>query len=305
MLTTGASSSPQGDLRLIITDSGLGGLAICAEVERNLRLAGRYRQAELVYFNAWPDDRTGYNDLPDMCVRAAVFDRALDRMAQSRPDRIVIACNTLSVVYEHTAFNRTAQVPVLGIIDAGVELFRESLDADPAGSIVLFGTRTTIESGVHRERLVRAGIDPGRIASVPCHGLATAIERNPGGPRVGDLIEGCAASGVLAGLPGTRLYAGLCCTHYGFVAGWFRSVLERRSRKTVTVLDPNPRLASQLAPLGEARAAEEPGCEVTVQVISKVELDDEKRHGMAGLIEPVSAATARALLSYSRVPDLF
>jgi len=55
---------------------------------------------------------------------------------------------------------------------------------------------------------------------------------------------------------------------------------------------------------GEARrSGSESG--VTVELISKVELDETARRGIARLIEPVSAVTARALLSYSRVPDLF
>jgi hypothetical protein len=45
--------------------------------------------------------------------------------------------------------------------------------------------------------------------------------------------------------------------------------------------------------------------DVTVELLSKVELDETARRGIARLIEPVSAVTAHALLSYSRVPDLF
>ena len=78
-------------------------------------------------------------------------------MDQLRPDRILIACNTLSVLYPMTAFSRTTAVPVLGIIDAGVDLFLEALEADPSSSIVLFGTRITIESGVHRDTTAAEG----------------------------------------------------------------------------------------------------------------------------------------------------
>jgi hypothetical protein len=40
-------------------------------------------------------------------------------------------------------------------------------------------------------------------------------------------------------------------------------------------------------------------------VISKVTLAERTRHGVARLVEPVSPATARALLNYTHVPDLF
>jgi hypothetical protein len=44
---------------------------------------------------------------------------------------------------------------------------------------------------------------------------------------------------------------------------------------------------------------------VAVEVISKVELADAKREGVATIIEPVSPATAGALRAYSHRPDLF
>jgi len=40
-----------------------------------------------------------------------VFDAALSRIAEMRPDRLVIACNTLSILYPQTAFSRDPVVP--------------------------------------------------------------------------------------------------------------------------------------------------------------------------------------------------
>ena len=39
--------------------------------------------------------------------------------------------------------------------------------------------------------------------------------------------------------------------------------------------------------------------------MSKVTLDERTRHGVAGLVGPVSPATADALLGYRHVPNLF
>ncbi len=149
-------------LRLVITDSGLGGLSICAALEKRLRDAAAGRSISLIYVNAWPDAKTGYNDLPDPGVRARVLDRALARMAAYRPDLIVIACNTLSVLYDLTEFARSPAVPAVGIVEAGVALFHEALSRDPGGELVLFGTRTTVESGQHIGRLARRGIAANR-----------------------------------------------------------------------------------------------------------------------------------------------
>lgn len=302
-------------MHLVITDSGLGGLSICAELERQARQAAGPLSLRLTYVNAWPDDRHGYNDLPDTGARAAVFDRALARMSEMRPDGIVVACHTLSILYASTAFSRGGAIPVLGIIDAGVDLFMEALEAEPSTGIALLGTKTTIASGVHRERLVQLGISPERIAAVPCHGLATAIERDADGPAVPDLIDACVARAWEARPEGSALFAGLCCTHYGYVADRIAGALARQSGRTVRALDPNRRLvhavmAAIVEPgteVGRPRAAvpSRRGGAVTVDVVSKVELDERTRHGVARLVEPVSPLTARALISYAHVPDLF
>ncbi len=334
---------------LVITDSGIGGLSACAAIERMLRDRLRPTSdvrhptsgavggasapcARLTYFNAWPNDGSGYNDMPDIAARAQVFDRALNAMASLAPDRIVIACNTLSIVYERTAFRRTPgadgrtpAIPVLGIVDAGAELFHQALLADPASSIVLMGTRTTIESDVHRARLLREGVEPGRIGTVACHGLAKAIETDARPEAIGDLMDGCAAAAAAANLAGDRLLLGLCCTHYSYVSDELCAALERSCGREVRALDPNERLVEQAlsdvwfraeartapAEFGTASSrqehrgeAEEPAA-VSVRVVSRVEMSERSVKAIAERIAGVSPATADALLSYTRVPDLF
>jgi len=311
-------------VHVVITDSGLGGLGICAAIENALRLSGSAGHVRLTYFNAWPEEGRGYNSLPDEETRLAFFDRALARMSQLGPDRIVIACNTLSVLFGLTRFARTSALPVVGIIDAGVDLFHEALSGDRSGSIALFGTRITMESGVHRDRLVQRGIAADRIVTVPCHGLAAAIEKDAGSAEVEQLIDRC-SSLAAAALPRTGpLLAGLCCTHYGYVVDRFRLSLERALERPVRMLDPNGALVRlvvpELAPgsrretpphaaedLSVAPAGSSPPARgaITVEVISKVTLAESTRAGIGRLVAPVSSATARALQSYSHVPDLF
>lgn len=293
---------------IVITDSGLGGLSICAALEMGLRHAAPPRGARLTYVNAWPFEDRGYNDLPDAGARAKVFDAALSRMAAMRPDRILIACNTLSILYPHTAFSRRPLVPVYGIVDAGVDLFAARLGEHPDASIVLLGTKTTIESGVHVERLAARGIGARRVASVPCHGLAGAIERDVDGPRAAELVAECAARAAAAAPPGGMLFLGLCCTHYGYIAVRLVDAVARLTSRCVRALDPNLQVTAGLltdpAFLGEAGSAGGPGA-VTVELVSKVTLSETARAGIARLVEPLSPPTAAALLSYALVPDLF
>jgi glutamate racemase len=302
-----------------MTDSGLGGLGICAAIESALRLSGNAAGVRLTYFNAWPEQGRGYNSLPDEVSRLAYFDAALAQMNRLRPDRIVIACNTLSVLFDRTMFARNSALPVVGIIDCGVALFHDALSAEPRSSIALFGTRITIASGAHRDRLVQLGTAPERIVPVPCHGLAAAIEQDAGGAEVERLIDQ-SASQAAASLPSTGpVLAGLCCTHYGYVAGRFQAALERAVGRQVRVLDPNDAMVRLVSP---ERPAERSGAAtgivdstadsagattgaVTVEVISKVALDERTRNGIGRLVAAISPATARALHSYTHVPDLF
>lgn len=293
-------------MHLVITDSGLGGLSICAAIERGLREAPRSADVRITYVNAWPEQGRGYNDLPDPAARARAFDRALTAMADMRPELILLACNTLSILYESTEFSRTATVPVQGIVDAGVDLFHEALTAEPRSTILLLGTRTTIDSGTHRRRLVERGVRPERIAAVSCHGLAASIEHGPASAAVDALIDRCtdqAAGAITAGDP---LFAGLCCTHYAMVADRISEALARKTGCLTGPLDPNDRLARDVVPrLG--RPAEGPleNGAVHVAVISKVTLDDTQRLGVSQAIEAVSPATAAALRNYDAVPELF
>ena len=293
---------------IVITDSGLGGLSVCAALEMGLRQDAPPAGLRLTYVNAWPFEDRGYNDLPDDETRARVFDAALVRMAAMKPDRILIACNTLSILYPRTSFSRRPPVPVHGIVDAGVDLFAARLADHADGSIVLLGTKTTIESGVHAARLRARGIGGGRIAAVSCHGLAGAIERDVDGPRAAELVAECAARAAAAAPPGATLWLGLCCTHYGYIAVRLVDAVARAAARSVRALDPNAQLTAALladaAFIGPRAPAQPPG-PVSVELVSKVTLPDTARAGIARLVEPVSPATAAALLSYALVPDLF
>ncbi|HSL21443.1 MAG TPA: aspartate/glutamate racemase family protein [Vicinamibacterales bacterium] len=292
-------------MHLVITDSGLGGLSICAALEKTLRETQPTRDVRMTYVNAWPEEGRGYNDLPDPAARARVFDRALSAMAGMKPDLLLVACNTLSILYELTEFRRTTGITVRGIIDPGVDLFHEALTAEPDSAVVLLGTRTTIESGVHRERLLGRSVPPDRVAAVSCHGLATAIEHGPTSAAVDELIDTYAERAAAIVPAGEPVYAGLCCTHYSMVADRISAALARKTGRLVGPLDPNERLVRDVATRLTGSARGDGVGSVQVEVISKVGLDEGQRDGVSRAIEAVSPATAAALRHYRRLPELF
>jgi glutamate racemase len=292
-------------VHLVITDSGLGGLSVCALLEQALRERGT-APVRLTFVNAWPEEGRGYNSLADAPSRTHVFDRALRSMSDLGPDLIVIACNTLSIVYESTSFHAAPPVRVRGIVDTGTDLFHEALLAEPTSALVVFGTRTTIESGVHRDALRRRGIATGRIGTTSCHGLATAIEQAPGSDEVASMIDACTRRASEAAPAGEPLYAALACTHYSMVEEQFRDALALHTGRTVGTLDPNARLVAELAPALVQSPEKTPDAMApVVEVISKVTLSAAQRENVAAVLERASPATADALRDYRHVPELF
>jgi len=295
-------------MHLLLADSGLGGLAVCAGVERRLREAGGLREVRLTYFNAAPASSWGYNDLPKLRDRVALLQRALTAMERLNPDRIVLACNTLSVLYERLNRRREGAPPVRGILEAGVRLFAEALAEDPEGLLLLLGTRTTIEAGAHRKRLRERGFPRGRMLSMSCHGLARAIEADPEGPQARSRIQDCAARLPALGRRCRRLFAALACTHYGFAARLIREAFEARAGQPVIILDPNERLAEEAA--DDAVKAAAPGfrsgqADIRVRVLSKIPLPRDSREAIAARLRNSSEAAAEALLDCVFDPDLF
>ena len=81
---------------------------------------------------------------------------------------------------------------------------------------MIFGTPTTIQENSHKQALTALGIHPDRIITQGCLNLAGKIERDPFGPEVARMIdENAGRAGEKSGKGPGKLYAALCCTHFG------------------------------------------------------------------------------------------
>mgnify|MGYP003590894803 CR=1 FL=1 len=299
-----SKATPKESFSLLIADSGMGGLSICADVVRGLQERPGYRSVSLTYFNAWPEQNRGYNLLPGMAERVRVFDRALGAMLRFQPDRILLACNTLSALYPKTPFSKQAPVPVTDIIDFGVEQMRLYLGARADSRVILLGTPTTIEAGTHRARLVERGIDAGRIICQPCDRLAGEIEKDPEGPTVRAMIGDCIAQAAKRILD-RRLpvAAALCCTHYGYSRRLFEAAMQVHFEGPIAILNPN-RAMSAAVLAGLPQQSEGKG-RIGLAVVSRIVWSGEKIGATARLLEEVSPLTADALRTYRHDPELF
>lgn len=298
------AAASKDTLSIVIADSGMGGLSICADIVNDLKARRSDRAVSLTYFNAWPEQDRGYNLLPGMAERIRVFDRALGAMLRFQPDRILIACNTLSAIYPHTPFSRQAPVPVVGIIDFGVDLIHAYLSARAESRVIILGTPATIEADTHRARLVERGIDAKRIVCQPCDRLAGEIEKDPEGATVRAMVESCirqAAERVLDRRG--PVAAALCCTHYGYSQRVFEAALRSVFEGPITILNPNKAMSDAM--LADFAPPGQKDVRIELKVVSRIVWSDEKIEAIARLLEAASPLTASALRQYRHDPDLF
>jgi glutamate racemase len=292
------------DVTILITDSGLGGLSVAADVAARLSGSGVFRKARIVFYNAL-FHKIGYNGLDSEAEKARIFDVALrDMEKRYRPDILLIACNTLSVVYNDTRFSRRPAFPVVGIVETGVDLIAEQFAKTPDADVLIFATKTTIESEAHKKALVARGLPAGRIFGQACHKLAGAIERGTASEEtVGYIRQFVGEALAQAGGPGRPLFGSFNCTHYGYARRQFAEAFAAAGVPDIVLLDPNPRMADFLfrAPyLGR-----HPGTEVAVEVVSKLEITPQERDSIGPLLRAVSPAAADALQNYTHDPQLF
>lgn len=294
----------KASVTILVTDSGLGGLSVVAGIEERARASRTFRKVRLVFVNAMPTAKKGYNKMTPE-EKVSVFNDALKAMAtRFKPDAILIACNTLSVVYPDTPFARTTKVPIVGIVGLGIDMIAESLVRTPKSVAMIYGTETTIESNAYRDGLVKKGIPLERIVSVPCSGLAIKIQNDAASEAVKVAISGFVRSGMTTRTtPDAKVVVGLCCTHYGYSSTLFSTSTLEAGAAAVELVDPNIRMSALLFRPKPTRRY--PLVTTSVEVFSRGELLPEARGNIADLVRPASPKTAEALLGYTLDPELW
>nr|WP_319495406.1 hypothetical protein [uncultured Desulfobacter sp.] len=289
-------------ITLVVTDSGLGGLSVCAGMAARFADDARYDHIHLVYFNAWPEQDKGYRHYPDPAARARVFNNALAAMAQYNPDHIYIACNTLSVIYPFTRFAKETAIPVTGIVDHGVQMIYDSLSQNPSACAVIFATPITIQENSHKNSLVERGIAPERIITQGYLGLAGKIERDPFSDEVKTFIDEFAAQAAHSLTKAdSTVYAGLCCTHFGYCKDIFKNALTRHSGKKVKILNPNEAMTDEACKGIVAGGSPR----VSIDIVSRVSWEPAGIEAYDRLLSTVSPDVVEALKHYRLDRNLF
>ena len=293
------------DVTILVTDSGLGGLSVAADVAKRLPGSGVFKHARIVFFNSLFHNESGYNSLDSEAEKVRIFNTALEAMKKKyQPDLLLIACNTLSVIYDKTPFSRKAPFPVIGIVETGVDAIAEHFDQNPDAVALIFATKTTIGSDAHKTALVRRGYPAGRIVGQACHRLAGAVERGYDSQETDSLVQ-IFVSEALDQIEDSdkSIFASFNCTHYGYSADVFQQAFAQAGYPDITLIDPNPRMADFMFESEFMNRYTKTN--VTVEVVSKTTISDERGRSLSSLLEYTSPETAKSLRDYQYKPDLF
>jgi glutamate racemase len=289
-------------MHILITDSGVGGLSVVAYAERFIRTHGFEEPVRLTFANAAPANDYGYNSMRTRDEKLATFDRFLRNVTERfAPDAIYVACNTLSVLLPDTPYVAAARIPVHGIVETGASLLLRALEADPRSVAMIFATQTTIDAGTYARLLAERGIEPARIVTQACPGLADTISEDREGTKTRAEIRGWVGTAIEKMHDRTApVVACLACTHYGYRKDVFAASFEEAGMNA-RVVNPNERAVDDLFPNG----AEGPHRDVDVKFVTRYPIPAPTVEALTYFLEDVSPRTVAAMQSFEHLPDLF
>lgn len=288
-------------MHILITDSGVGGLSVCAYAERFVRTHGWAEPVRLTFANAAPENDYGYNSMKTREEKLETFDRFLRNVTERyAPDMIYVACNTLSVLLPDTPYFANAAIPVKGIVETGAELLVRGLEAQPGSVAMIFGTQTTIDAREYPRLLELRGIAPNRIVSQACPGLADTISEDREGSKTGEEIRGWVNAAIAkTEIPNAPVVACLACTHYGYRKEVFADALQERGL-SAKVINPNESAVQDLFPAGGGASRE-----VDVEFVTRYAIPPVTIETLSWFLEEISRKTVAAMRTFVHVPDLF
>ncbi|MBN2009520.1 aspartate/glutamate racemase family protein [candidate division KSB1 bacterium] len=291
-------------ITIIVTDSGLGGMSITADLVERLKFQGSFSRARVVFFNSSFDNHSGYNVISSHAEKINIFQRALESMTLIyQPDVILIGCNTLSVIYPDTPFAQQPSTRVVGIVETGVNQIMAAANEVDDPTIVIFATPTTIQKATYQQALIQHGVRADRIIAIPCGTLADEIEAGFNRNETKIFVQRCVDTAIeQISDRNVPLIVSLNCTHYGYVKSQFDNAFRQRGLKPKMVIDPNLRMVDFLF---ENSGRSTHPTQVDVDVVCKVFIFTEVMESIGSLIAPISPQTLTAMQHYVRIPELF
>jgi len=193
-----------------IFDSGFGGLTVARGIIDLLP------HENVVYFG--DTGRYPYGPRPRDEVRG--FAHQITQMLVQEHDvkTVVVACNTAAAA-ALGELERTADVPVMGVIRPGAQAL---IDVTESGRIGVIGTVGTIGSGAYQDTVAGIADDRIELFCAACPGFVEFVER---GEFSGDQVD-VLAERLLAPMTEAKIDSLLLgCTHYPYLARTLSKVM--------------------------------------------------------------------------------
>ncbi len=303
-------------MNLVITDSGLGGLSVCAQLVHLLKeSAGSGNSAnpadglKISYINAVPANERGYNSMSGKAEQIAVFEKILRNTKKLiKPNYIFVACGTLSVLLKDLPFKRDNKNLIEGILPIGFKLLLESLHQNKRATALIFGTPTTINANTFQDELFQHGIEQSRIITQACPELATQISNDPEGSFVAARIRHWVQQALrqLTADNSGPLLVFLGCTHYAYREELFRKSFMQEGYSQISILNPNLATAKSLRNIvlqGQV-TDKNPSADISLEFLSPYTIPEQEVFTLTQLLKPVSVETAAAFKNARISPEL-
>ena len=296
---------------LLITDSGLGGLSLLGRLTvelESIRIGKPEMGMNIIYVNAVPRDKYGYNDMDSREERIKVFNGLLEQVEQRfDPKQIYVACGSLSALLNQIPFVMKHPEKVEGIDKIGHKLLNEAMQRNPSAPVYVFATPTTVSEGLYNISRIFKRNKPSVYIEQPCPGLASMISSDLEKKVVQDEVFECCkqalacSESALHQNPNEGPIVFLGCTHFSFRSDCFKEAFAELGFPEISLLDPVPEAANKL--IQEHRLQKQEGG-IQIQFISPYRLPELEQKTISALLNQISPQTAQAFLNGSVLPGL-
>lgn len=198
-------------VRLLVFDSGIGGLSVLAEIRRRVPQAGIHYVAD--------DKAFPYGDWEEGPLGDHVVSLVGRLIARYRPDAVVIACNTASTLVL-PALRAAHAIPFVGTVPA----IKPAAERTKSGVIGVLATPGTMRRDYTRA-LIRDFAQACHVRLVGSYELAPLAEGAMRGEAIDDAAILAEIGPAFVDIAGKRTDAVvLACTHYPFLIDRFRRI---------------------------------------------------------------------------------
>ena len=236
MRTLRASDVPEAPVKILIFDSGVGGLTVYREVAA--------ARPDGAYVYVADDAGFPYGNQPESLLIARIIEIIGKAIADHAPDLVVVACNTASTLALADLRARFA-VPFVGTVPA----IKPACAQSATKRIAVLGTLATV-SREYTRALIRefaAGCD---VALLGSSHLASFAEAELAGMPVADDAIKAEIAGCFVDADARRTdTVVLACTHYPLLIDRFKA----NAPWPVDWVDPAPAIARRVADLLRGR----------------------------------------------------